>query len=93
MQSQLRKRNDVLAFEFSMNIDDGKREFIISADGILSAFPDVIQLVDSAPNLDQWAIAAFPRDVARNRFRLTTRSCVSMTCSLIGNQQVTGSSI
>jgi hypothetical protein len=57
--NQLRKINEDLTFEFSAEIKNGKREFIISADGIRSAFPDVIKLVESAPTLDKWKIIAF----------------------------------
>lgn len=59
LSKQLSKINEDLAFEFSADLIEGKREFIISADGILSAFPDVIGLVENAPQLEGFKIIAF----------------------------------
>ncbi|WP_264741152.1 hypothetical protein [Cytobacillus firmus] len=59
LSKQLSKINEDLAFEFSADLIEGKREFIISADGILSAFPDVIDLVENAPQLEGFKIIAF----------------------------------
>lgn len=59
LSKQLFKLNEDLAFEFSADLIEGKREFIISADGILSAFPDVIDLVENAPQLEGFKIIAF----------------------------------
>ncbi|MEH6989685.1 hypothetical protein [Cytobacillus firmus] len=59
LSKQLSKINADLAFEFSADLIEGKREFIISADGILSAFPDVIDLVENAPQLAGFKIIAF----------------------------------
>ncbi|MDE3839557.1 hypothetical protein C0966_09330 [Bacillus methanolicus] len=59
LELQLSKINHDLTFEFSADINKGKREFIISANGIVSAFPDVINLVKSAPKLDKFEIIAF----------------------------------
>lgn len=59
LHSQLSKINPDLVFEFSAELDSGKREFIISADGIVSAFPDVIRLVEAAPELKNFNIIAF----------------------------------
>ncbi len=59
LSKQLSKINEDLAFEFSVDLIEGKREFIISADGILSAFPDVIDLVENAPQLEGFKIIAF----------------------------------
>ncbi|EFV79032.1 hypothetical protein AADC60_08115 [Cytobacillus pseudoceanisediminis] len=59
LDKQLSKINEDIAFEFSADLIDGKREFIISADGILSAFTDVIDLVEKAPKLDGFKIIAF----------------------------------
>ncbi|WP_026582242.1 hypothetical protein [Bacillus sp. J33] len=57
--NQLSRINIDLTFEFSADLIDGKREFIISADGVLSAFPDVINLVEKAPDLNGFKIIAF----------------------------------
>ncbi|MBL7914774.1 MAG: hypothetical protein JNL49_06975 [Bacteroidia bacterium] len=48
-----------LAFEFSPFLKNGKREFIISADGIIESFPSVTKLVDAAPKIPNWDIIAF----------------------------------
>lgn len=47
-----------LTFEIS-NIQDGKREFVISADGILESFPAVQRLAAAAPLLDRWIVIPF----------------------------------
>ena len=49
---------DGLTFEISVVID-GKREFIVSADGIREYFPDVEKLVASSPRMANWEIVAF----------------------------------
>ena len=59
LNRQISKINEDLSFEFSAELVEGKREFIISADGILSAFQDVINLVEQAPPLDGFKIIAF----------------------------------
>jgi len=38
---------------------EGQREFVISANGIKSAFSDVIELVKYSPDLDRWQIIPF----------------------------------
>jgi hypothetical protein len=48
-----------LVFEFSMPIEDGSREFVLSAGGDRAAFPDLIQLYRRAPELDKWIITPF----------------------------------
>lgn len=59
LKSELNKIHPDLVFEFSPILQDGKREFVISADGIKSVFPIVMDLVDRAPKLDKWHIVAF----------------------------------
>ncbi|KWU57850.1 hypothetical protein [Priestia megaterium] len=56
---QLSKYHKDLTFEFSVEMDQGKREFIISAEGMVSAFPAVIKLVEEAPCLEKFNIVAF----------------------------------
>ncbi|MED4255812.1 hypothetical protein P4689_24765 [Priestia megaterium] len=56
---QLSKYHKDLTFEFSVEINQGKREFIISAEGMVSAFPAVIKLVEEAPRLEKFNIVAF----------------------------------
>lgn len=47
-----------LTFEFGP-IDNGAREFVISADGLKDAFPAVEKLFLSAPELPQWKFIKF----------------------------------
>lgn len=47
-----------LVFEIGPEID-GKRDFIVSANGLKEAFPAVIELVRSAPQFDSWNIIPF----------------------------------
>jgi len=59
LKNELNKIHPSLVFEFSPILQDGKREFIISADGIKNVFPIVNELVKKAPKLDRWHIIAF----------------------------------
>lgn len=59
LSNQLIKVNDNLTFELSHNLKDGKREFILSAAGIKSAFPAVEKLCSKAPCLDRWDIIKY----------------------------------
>jgi len=45
LEAELRKIDPHLVFEFSDILDDGSREFFISADGIVGSFPAVTNLV------------------------------------------------
>ena len=47
-----------LAFEISPE-RDGKREFIISADGLVELFEAVTSLTTAAPEFERWSIVAF----------------------------------
>ncbi|PSL41654.1 hypothetical protein B0H99_102338 [Planomicrobium soli] len=64
LDKKIRKVNDDLAWEFSSELVDGKREFIVSADGIVEAFDDVVHLVKAAPELPGFEIIPFRQ--ARN---------------------------
>ena len=59
LEKKLHKVNRHLAFEFSESLIAGKREFIISADGVVEAFDDVIDLVDNAPAFGDFDIIGF----------------------------------
>ena len=48
-----------LVFEFSPVRKNNTREFTISADGIKASFPDVIALIEKAPDLPNWEFYAF----------------------------------
>jgi hypothetical protein len=75
LRTQLHRIRPELTFEFGPQ-HDGKREFVISADGIKDAFPAVIALADAAPSLSRWKVTKFrPRrgfqsPVMLNGFRL-----------------------
>jgi hypothetical protein len=51
--------NQYLIFEFGSVLNDGKRDFIISADGMISAFPAVERLYSRAPALKKWNVIKF----------------------------------
>src|SRR5262245_11282493 len=65
LNRQLNKVNNDLTFEFGP-ILNGKREFVVTADGIKAAFPAVEALVQAAPTLDDWAIVAFRQPQGTN---------------------------
>ena len=58
LADQLRRLNPALTFEFGP-IESGKREFVLSADGIKDAFPAVLALGRAAPPLSRWTIVRF----------------------------------
>lgn len=60
LQTQLHRVAVGLTFEIGQ-IDHGKREFVVSADGIPELFPHVEKLVAAAPPLTQWQVTAFRR--------------------------------
>lgn len=56
---QLSVVNQNLTFEFGPILENNKRQFIISADGIKSSFPAVEKLYKNAPELNRWIILKF----------------------------------
>lgn len=48
-----------LTFEFGAKTAEGKREFVISAGGIKTAFPNVEALFAAAPKFERWTIIKF----------------------------------
>lgn len=65
LSTELHKVNSDLTFEFGPKAT--RREFIVSADGIKSAFAAVTSLVNCAPKLDRWRVTAFrPRHTPPN---------------------------
>ncbi len=58
LQMELQKVCSELTFEFSPNFD-GRREFVISAEGQKIAFPAVDDLVNCAPRLPLWNFVKF----------------------------------
>jgi hypothetical protein len=58
LQEHLHKVHPDLTFEFGPK-QDGKREFVITADGLKEGFPAVIALADAAPVLPRWKVTKF----------------------------------
>jgi hypothetical protein len=58
LRTAMRKVHPDLTFEFGP-IEQDRREFVISADGIKTAFPFVESLYASAPSLPQWTFIKF----------------------------------
>lgn len=70
LSEQLTQIHPKLTFEFGP-LKAGRREFVISADGIREAFPAVSSLVAEAPKLDRWLITAFrPRRTPINSVQI-----------------------
>lgn len=59
LHNELRKVDDGLVFEFGPKRNDEKREFAISADGILKFFPSVEKLFEMKPNLLKFDVKKF----------------------------------
>ena len=89
LAAEMHKLNPSLTFEFGP-IEDGKREFVISADGIKEAFPQVEAVYAAAPSLPRWKFVRFrprrkPMDV--NYGGVSVRAA-SVTVQLVRNGQV-----
>lgn len=87
---QLKKINPDLAFEFGPQSE--RREFVISAGGIRSAFEAVTSLVAAAPRLQRWEIIAFMprREPCSIEMRGKRIDAHEVQCSLIHNGQKAG---
>lgn len=59
LATELHKVDENLGFEFSHVLENGKREFVITACGIKSSFPAVSNLVINSPSLPKWNLIAF----------------------------------
>lgn len=59
LSSAMNKVHPDLTFEFSSVLENGTREFVISAGGIKNAFSAVESLYDSAPQLQKWEFIKF----------------------------------
>jgi len=59
LQNELKKVNVGLVFEFGPKRNDAKREFAISADGILKVFTNVEKLFDRKPSLLKFDVKKF----------------------------------
>lgn len=59
LATELHRVDSNLGFEFSPVLENGKREFVITACGIKSSFPAVSNLVINSPSLPKWEIIPF----------------------------------
>jgi hypothetical protein len=80
LHAELRKVHKNLVFEFG-SIENGRREFIISADGIREAFPKVESLYAAAPALSRWKVVKYrprrePMDIALGDLRVDCHAVV-----------------
>lgn len=68
IQSELSKVNSELLFEIPFLIENEKRDFIVSADGVESLFEEVIHLVNNAPTLKYFNVIPFrPRTYQKDQ--------------------------
>ena len=58
LADQLSEYKSGVTYEISVE-EDGKKGFIISADGIRDLFQDVVSLYKAAPALEKWEVIAF----------------------------------
>jgi hypothetical protein len=78
LAAEMHKVDPALTFEFGPK-EGGRREFVISADGIRSAFPKVEALYAAAPSLGRWKFIKFrprrrPFDVTFGNVSVNARS-------------------
>jgi hypothetical protein len=68
LSSRLAEIHESLTFEIGPAIN-GRREFIISANGDKTAFPSVVDLTARAPDFEEWVVIPFrpPKDLSRFR--------------------------
>ncbi|MGH9564162.1 MAG: hypothetical protein ACRD3S_22140 [Terracidiphilus sp.] len=91
LSSELQKINPSLTFEFGPQ--KVGREFVVSADGIKSAFPAVVSLVNAAPKLDRWQVIAFrPRRTPISRVEIRDKKVdpEEVQFSLLDNGKIAG---
>jgi hypothetical protein len=78
--AEMHKVNPYLTFEFGPK-ENGKREFVVSADGIREAFPEVERLYAAAPSLPRWKFIKFrprrtPSDITYEGVKVRAASVV-----------------
>lgn len=59
LDNHLKPLNESLTYEISPVLENGKREFVLSADGVRDAFSDLLYLFKRSPNLDNWEFIPF----------------------------------
>ena len=86
--ARMHRINPNLTFEFGP-IENGKREFVISADGIREAFPAVEKLYAIAPSMPRWKFTKFrPRRKPMNMdYQGVSVPATSVTVQLTRNGQ------
>lgn len=69
IQNEIHKINPNLAFEIGTDLEDGLRDFIVSADGLYQLFPTVLKLEEFCPKqIKGWKILFFrPRRYRGNQ--------------------------
>jgi hypothetical protein len=91
LAAELQKINPELTFEFGPK--EPKRDFVISAGGIKSAFPAVVSLRNTAPALERWNVIAFrPRRNPVNTVEFKNKRVdpLEVEFSLLDNGQMAG---
>lgn len=84
LTSRMEKVNKNLTFEFSSVREDGRRDFIISADGIKSAFPAVEALYSQVPKLEKWNVIKFrPRRTISDSLTLNNKTIYTKDISFL----------
>ncbi len=59
LSDKLKQIDTNFCFEMSSVMKNGKRELVISADGIKTSFPKLVDFVALAPDLEKWEIFPF----------------------------------
>ena len=70
LSSQLVKINEELVFEFSPIHENGIRELTISSEGIAEVFPIIENLIEKAPELENWQFNAFRQRIPGDNFEI-----------------------
>jgi hypothetical protein len=74
LAAEMQKVDPSLTFEFGPK-DDGRREFVISADGIVEAFPKVESLYAAAPKAGPMEACEVPASTRAVRHRVRRHLC------------------
>ncbi|MDQ6985121.1 MAG: hypothetical protein Q9M91_01055 [Candidatus Dojkabacteria bacterium] len=73
LKQKLQKINDKLIFELNFTKNSEDNQLVISADGLVDAFEDVIRVVEESPiSIEGWNIKAFrqKKDIKKLRFKM-----------------------
>jgi hypothetical protein len=81
LSKHLKAIDENLVFEFSPIRDNQIREFSISADGIKSSFPNVIALIEKAPELVNWEFSAFRQRVPGDDIKIRMGDDITLSYS------------